>query len=137
MGNNIFLVTLLSLLLTVSPWCYKTHFAENDTINEVDISPDRTMVITSSKSRRMIIWNFTNLHPIFTLIGSDEILSSKFSKDQKYIAVGRKSSGQVNILQPSTPFTSLRNISSACGTVYEVDWSWDNARLLICGSNVM
>jgi WD40 repeat protein len=50
--------------------------------------------------------------------------------------VGQSSTGSVNILQTST-FTSLRNISTGCGSVAEVDFSWDNARLLICGSSAL
>lgn len=91
------------------------------------------MLITAGDSRNMIVWNFTSLSPLFTLTCTSNVQSAKFSKNGMYIAVGQASS-TVNIIQVST-FTSVKNISTGLSSVKEVDFSWDNTRLLVCGSN--
>lgn len=135
MRSTLFLVLLLSLSYTVLAWCEKTHFAETTQINDIDFSPDRTMVVTGGTSKKVIIWNFTNLHPITTVPYSNTITSVKFSKNQNYIAIGQSGSSTVNIISGST-FASVTSFSTGCSSVAEVDFSWDNSRLIVCGSNV-
>lgn len=131
-----FLLTILflaGLLWGAAGWCEKTHFYEisNFKINEVDISPDSTMMTTASDSKKMIVWNFTSLAPLFILSCTAAVRSAKFSKDGALIAVAQ-GANSVNIIQVST-FTSIKNITSGLATVQEVDFSWDNTKLLMCG----
>ena len=93
------------------------------------------MVVTGGSSRKVIVWNFTNLHPIATIPYSNTVNSVKFSKNQNFIAVGQSGSSTVRILSGST-FASITSFSTGCSSVAEVDFSWDNSRLLVCGSNV-
>lgn len=135
MRTSLFLVFLISLSYTAFAWCEKTHFAETSQINEIDFSPDRTMVVTGGSSKKVIIWNFTNLHPIATVSYSNTITSVKFSKNQNYIAVGQSGSSTVNIISGST-FAPVTSFSVTSTSVAELDFSWDNTRLVVCGSNV-
>jgi WD40 repeat protein len=137
MASRLLVIMLVAMALVagVNGWCEKTHFAETSTINEIDFSPDRTMVLTASSSKKMIVWNFSSFEPIFTLNCTSTVKTAKFSKDQKYIAVGQ-SSNNVNIIQVST-FTSITNVSTGCNPVNEVDFSWDYKRLLVCGNNAI
>jgi WD40 repeat protein len=130
------ILTVMYVIVGVQGWCEKTHFFETNRINEVDFSPDRSMFTTSGSSKMMIVWNFTSFQPIFTLTCSSTVQSAKFSKNQQYIAVGQQGSGNVNIIQVST-FTSVFSISTTLSAVYEVDFSWDNSRILICGANAI
>jgi WD40 repeat protein len=61
--------------------------------------------------------------------------SAKFSKDQKYIAVGL-GNNMISILNGST-FAFIFNITVSFSNVYEIDWSWDSKRLLSCGRRGM
>lgn len=110
MRNTLLLLLFLSLSYTVFAWCERTHFAETDQINDIDFSPDLTMVVTGGKSKKVIIWNFTNLHPIATVSYSNTITSVRFSKNQNWIAVGQSGSNTVNIRSGST-FASVTSFS--------------------------
>lgn len=135
MRSTLLLLLFLSLSHTALAWCERTHFAETNQINDIDFSPDRTMVVTGGSSKKVIIWNFTNLHPIATVPYSNTITSVKFSKNQNWIAIGQSGSSTVNIISGST-FASVTSFSVGSSSVAELDFSWDNTRLLVCGSNV-
>ena len=91
------------------------------------------MMITASDSMKMIVWNFTSLAPLFILTCTVTVQSAKFSKDGTLIAVAQ-GHNSVNVIQVST-FTSVQNITSGVSTINEVDFSWDNTKLLVCGQN--
>jgi WD40 repeat protein len=63
------LLLLAGMVSLVSAWCEKTHFFEQtgNRINEIDISPDRSMLVTAGDSKRIVVWNFTTLQPIFNV----------------------------------------------------------------------
>jgi WD40 repeat protein len=119
MSTRFFLAILVlaGVFWGAAGWCEKTHFYEisGSKINEVDISPDRSMLITASDSKNMIVWNFTSLSPLYTLPCNTFVQSAKFSKDGAYIAVGQ-ANATVNIIQVST-FTSVKNITTGLTSV--------------------
>lgn len=136
MKNNFYLLTLTFLLYQAYSWCFKTHFAESQQINSIDFSPDRTMVVTGSDSKMAIIWNFTSLEPISNFTGSGAVKSVRFSKNQAYVGIGVSGNSTVTILSAST-FLLVKSLSTTAGFVNEIDFSWDNSRIMVCGgSNV-
>ena len=72
----------------------------------MDISPDGTMIVTVSDSRKAIIWNFKTMQPIFnfTCGNTDKMVTAKFSKDQKYLAAG-DSAGKIYVYKITAPAT--------------------------------
>lgn len=125
------LFALLFLSYTVLSWCEKTHFRELFQINDIDISPDGSMVVTGGTTRRVTVWNFSNFNHIAIINYTNVINSVKFSKDQRFIAVAQ--GGFASILSASTfaPITTVTGI----GQINDLDFSWDHTRLLTCGSS--
>jgi WD40 repeat protein len=99
-------VILISLCVLSYTWCEKSHFYESDQVNEVDISPDGTMIATVSDSRKAIVWNFKTMQPIFnfTCSNGEEMNTVKFSKDQRFLAAG-DSDGKIYIYRITAPST--------------------------------
>ena len=94
------LLLLAGMFWDMSAWCEKTHFFEQTgvRINEIDISPDRSMLVTGGFSKTVIVWNFSNLQPIFNVSVGQTVTTVKFSKDQRYIAAGNSNNNQIKVI---------------------------------------
>lgn len=97
------------------------------------------MFVTASDSRKVIVWNFKTMQPIFNFsCGSSDLMkTAKFSKDQKYLAAG-DDSGKIwvyRITAPST-FTSVTSGTavSGIGDFTELDFNYLNTKLMVCGT---
>lgn len=62
------------------------------------------------------------------------MFTSKWSKDQKYIASGFEDRGTIKIYNADS-YSLNYTFDSGLSFVYELDFSWDNKKLLVCGAN--
>ncbi len=129
------LVLAVQLFMMTNSWCYKGSFAENDSINQLDISSDGIMVLTASESDKLTIWNVTKMQPMGVYTIGRPVKTAKFSKDQSMIAVGFDQSA-VHIISGTT-FLYQRTINTNHSQVNQVDFSQDNSKLLTCGNKVL
>ena len=82
-----YLLPILLLKITFQ-WCLKTIFAGTDEMNSVGFSPDGSIIITGSKSGRVILWDAASLKIKEIYDFGTVVYSAKFSKNQQLIAIG-------------------------------------------------
>lgn len=133
------LVISLQIYSTIQ-WCLYNSFTEvtGQHINEVDWSPDGQFIAVASDSDKATVYSFATLSPVWIGSFGNNVLTVKFSKQGKYLAVGTEDNNTVYVYNvPNfTYYASFSAFNSSSQKVYEVDFHPTNEnRLIACGSN--
>lgn len=114
-------------------WCLKTTFAGIDEMNSIDISPDGNRILTGDKSGRVTVYDTASLKIKYIYDFPTEVYSAKYSKDQTMIAIAGIQN-DVYVLDADT-YSQITTITTDHIEVYEIDFSYDNTRIIACGKN--
>lgn len=133
------LIILFNILYTLQ-WCKYTTISDSSLngINEVDFSPDgQYIAVASGSGQKVVVYNFFTLSPVWSQTYSGNMNSVKFSRLGNYMAVGTTGSDTVTVY--SVPgfavYATFSAFNVSAETVYEVDFSPDDTKVLACGTN--
>ena len=126
-----FMIVLLLWAAGDAAWVYVTKFNVNQVINEASYSPDTSKISVATDSNSHYVYSTGSYSLLHTYAAGSKALTTKFSPDQNYIAFGLQNNS-VTLLNANT-YAPINSISTLFSEVYEVDFSSDSSKILICG----
>lgn len=139
--GNLFLqlIFLLTQLHFSTEWClYQTYFEPNgNKIFEIDWSPDGSYIVTAAASGKLSVLSFATSNVVWSDTLSNDVYTAKFSKNGKWLGVGQMSTDNIRIYNVPS-FTLNMSFSAGHGssvTINELDFSYDNTKIVTCGSD--
>jgi Tol biopolymer transport system component len=134
-GGSLLLAILWACLLTSSnSWCYFNKFSTANDVFEASYSPDGQYIVVAINDKRNYVYETATYSAVFTytLPTGWICYTAKFSPDQNFLAYGLQNS---TVMIFDGNFNYVTKFGTAFQVSYEVHFSPNSDKLLVCGGN--